>query len=617
MFSVSSNRKSFHSYNYRNWMGRLASLFLFLSLDIFASTPSLEWRKLLHYHETRSDHWVSDVEDPQFFFHAKGRSNPELELKASIKAFSLGEKRGKTPVICFFPARFAYLRENFGDQEFPYSLEDCPKLQSFLSKNKFSELSLVFSSYYMGSPASAFGHTLLRLKKFPGKKLELLDSAVNFAAMTNGEGALAYAFKGLFGGFKGKFNLLPYFYKVREYNDFEARDLWSYTLNLDEEERTRFLYHLWEIGDLNFTYTYLTYNCSYQLLALIQVAKKGLDLTSSLSPYIIPIDTVKEVKKVEGLVTSIDRRESKRAAFFHRYNQLSKNEREEFDKGLRNKTSENSKILDLLIDYHDYKFAKDFLLEKETNPIKTRRALIATRANLPENIQYKFEKIPTPPSPESGHGSTKVEILAGTLNQKAMGRIRIRPAFHDLSDPLKGHPKYSKMDIMSLSLDSFIQEEKVLLSEFNLINVSSLHPWNELERKWSVDLAVGGERKNYEGCVNCFESGVYFGVGPTFEYLQGNLLLLPRLRSENGYVFLNKKIFSTLGMPIALYFRPWERVLLKAVVDPYRYSFSLDKSFLDWRGEIFYETSLNSRLSLSFSRELDADEFLLGAAFYF
>ena len=46
---------------------------------------------------------------------------------------------------------------------------------------------MVFSSYYLNNPASAFGHTFLRLNREEvasgGERLDLIDQAVDFAAI--------------------------------------------------------------------------------------------------------------------------------------------------------------------------------------------------------------------------------------------------------------------------------------------------------------------------------------------------------------------------------------------------------------------------------------------------
>jgi hypothetical protein len=45
--------------------------------------------------------------------------------------------------------------------------------------------------------------------------------------------------KVLTGQYPGEYSIMPYYRKVKEYGDFESRDLWEYELNLTPEE-TRF-----------------------------------------------------------------------------------------------------------------------------------------------------------------------------------------------------------------------------------------------------------------------------------------------------------------------------------------------------------------------------------------
>ena len=67
---------------------------------------------------------------------------------------------------------------------------------------------------------------------------------------------IVYSILGTMGGFKGSLVSLPYYYKIREYNDHESRDLWSYELNLSYEEIEVIIDHLWELGQTVFDYYY-------------------------------------------------------------------------------------------------------------------------------------------------------------------------------------------------------------------------------------------------------------------------------------------------------------------------------------------------------------------------
>ena len=64
----------------------------------------------------------------------------------------------------------------------------------------------------------------------------------------------AYAVKGIFGLYKGYYSILPYYVKVREYNDLERRDVWEYTLNLTPPEVVRMFRHIWELRDISYNF---------------------------------------------------------------------------------------------------------------------------------------------------------------------------------------------------------------------------------------------------------------------------------------------------------------------------------------------------------------------------
>ncbi len=84
--------------------------------------------------------------------------------------------------------------------------------------------------------------------------------------------------KGLLGLFRGDFRKVPFHFKVREYNDFESRDLWEYELAFSPAELELFAAHLWELGSTYFAYYYLSENCWYHVLASIEVVRPELDL---------------------------------------------------------------------------------------------------------------------------------------------------------------------------------------------------------------------------------------------------------------------------------------------------------------------------------------------------
>ena len=81
-----------------------------------------------------------------------------------------------------------------------------------------------------------FGHTFLRVNSSYNSKL--LSYAINYAANADKktENGFLFAIKGLFGGYYGKYNMLPYYEKLKQYRDTEQRDIWEYNLNLTKNE---------------------------------------------------------------------------------------------------------------------------------------------------------------------------------------------------------------------------------------------------------------------------------------------------------------------------------------------------------------------------------------------
>jgi len=99
---------------------------------------------------------------------------------------------------------------------------------------------------------------------------------------------------------------------LAHYAGHEARDLWEYELALTPRELDLLVYHLWELSHVRVHYLYLTENCSYHVLAVIEAASPQRDLLSRLKLVVVPSDTVKAVMAQPGLVRSVVHRPSSR-----------------------------------------------------------------------------------------------------------------------------------------------------------------------------------------------------------------------------------------------------------------------------------------------------------------
>jgi len=106
---------------------------------------------------------------------------------------------------------------------------------------------MVFPTAHINSPASMYGHTFLRVSS--NHDTPLISNAINFAAKTNDTNGLIFAYKGLFGEYEGRYSILPYYEKIKEYNNLEQRDIWEYDLDLTQEEINRLVLHTFELKD--------------------------------------------------------------------------------------------------------------------------------------------------------------------------------------------------------------------------------------------------------------------------------------------------------------------------------------------------------------------------------
>jgi hypothetical protein len=178
-----------------------------------------------------------------------------------------------------------------------------------------------------------FGHTFLRLDRpAQDEKTRLLSYAVNYGALTGDDNGVMFALYGLTGGYPGTYSVLPYHQMVRQYTDFETRDIWEYRLNFRPDEVERLLQHLWELRAQYAYYFFFDENCSYQLLFLLDVARPGMHLTDRFPAYALPVETVRAVVREDGLLEDTVFRPSSRTRIEHGLSALTPEERQLVDR---------------------------------------------------------------------------------------------------------------------------------------------------------------------------------------------------------------------------------------------------------------------------------------------
>ena len=485
------------------------------------------WWRLLHY---RSGLFgvASEVDGGHFFNAPDGKTNPEAELAATLRGFFAtgpGDDGIQHP-FCRFPARLAWLN---AELQFDFRVlprQPCPRFDEFRQRVDPESISLIFSAYFLNNPASAFGHTLLRLNKkraTPDEERQaLLDYGINFGATVDTGNAVLYALKGLAGLFVGEFTNVPYYFKVREYNDFESRDLWELELALEPREVAMAVAHIWELGSAYFAYYYLTENCSYQMLGILEVASPRVELMSKLGWPVLPADTLRAIADNPGLVASITYRPSTRVQFRRRLGALDAAEAElvfrlgeEPDTLLPEALSAERRmaILDTALDLVDFRHGKE-LLEPTSAASQLKQRLLQRRARL--GIPSPPLVIPRPEleNPLRGHERGRLDLGEGHSSRAGFYHaLDLRLALHDWSDPSAGYPETLSINFLPLRLRYYIERQRLELEEASLISITSLVPMDEFDHSLSWHARLGTGRIHDDGCDDCFAAVAEAGGG--------------------------------------------------------------------------------------------------------
>lgn len=598
----------------------------------------VEWLNLIHYKKTLLGGLTSEADSPNFFLSPKGKTEPREELIASLKGIIRNtEEAPDVHPQCRFPARTLFFKRHLGNEYQDFFQKNCPLYQAYKEKLAAKSVSLVFSAYYLNNPSSAFGHTLMRFRKEKnapkGKSYELLDYAINYGADVTTQNPILYAIYGFTGGFDGVFTSMPYFYKVREYNDFESRDLWDYELNLTDDEIEKLVAHAFEMRQTHFDYYYLTENCSYHMLGLLDAANPNWRLTERNPYFVIPVDTIQTVVNTPGLLKKVSFRPSKLRIIKGRMEQLNEQEFLEFKKLISShdpkKLSEateaksKAKILDTVIDFIDYKYAEDVLMTGK-DAAKWKRNFLIARSKIDHKTPPLNIPMPQSEQPHLGHGSRKASLGGGLDSHKsAFTLLEYRFALHDLIESPIGHNRNATMEMGNLKLRFYPNQKErggrkfFDIDDFSLFRVESLSP---LERyfstmSWKVNL---GYRRVFDNqCTGC--TSPFFELGGGLSYQQRNFLIYSMIKSELEISsdFLAKGYRFGFGPDLNLLYRFTDKLSL-ALGGDYLKKYSKSNQWIySYHGKLHWNYSPNKSLQVDYKKYESKWDSSLKLAFYY
>ena len=518
------------------------------------------WLRLMHYRPTVTGGFTSEADGGNFFLHERGKYDPRLELHANLEGFLKPKLPDGSDLRCIFPLRYKWLRGQLGNPKI-YPEVKCPGVKQYLDSVSADSVSLVFASYFLSSPASMFGHTLIKLNSKKRGGMELLDWIINFGAHTGRSSGVIDIWKGLTGGYPGRIATVPYHIKVREYNDVESRDIWEYQLNLTPDEIENMLLHTVELEQTHFDYYYFDENCSYHLLSLIEIARPRARLTEAFKAWVIPGETIRALMKRTDLVSRIHYRPSLHSEIRAELKALTPRRRELFFDLMAGKTQDNLPRLTRL-DIQDQIRMTDLLLkalrfrkaagdqDEHEGPLMDR--LLVERARLPKyaaDDPTLSDKATAGPEsltstsarggfaardprrysepPHLAHHPWRLALGGGSSPFGGYSELALRPAFHDLLNDDTGFAPHSELEIIGGSVRHYSETGRVELERFTAFKVTSLPRFESLSPSVSYVIDSGLRADLVERP----------GLDPFYEFLATDALLAGGLSTTDYYLY--------------------------------------------------------------------------------
>jgi len=538
---------------------------------------SQDWLNLLHYKPAFfGNGYVSEIEDQQFFLTPEGRYNPAAELTAAVEAIN----QNKHNLMCRFPARIHWIKTKKLAPIISLEKLTCPALDNWLNTINPASTTLIFPAAYLNSPSSMFGHTLLRINPGDNRKdLALVSYALNYAAnVADTDNNLFFAFNGIFGGYPGVLAIVPYYEKITEYSDIENRDIWEYELNLDKQEITQMLLHAWELKTIRTPYYFFTKNCSYLLLNLLEVARTGIDLTSTFQTKAIPSDTVRAIVDA-ALVKNIEFRPSSSTIIEQHLLTLDTEQRLIVNTMVNNLTpiselnlnrlspTSQAQVLETAYDILRYRaFATPSIRDQHA---AYNFALLSARSTISETHVWPAVQAPKYRA-EMGHKSSRLAVGIGEDGDDKKLLLKYRPAYHSLLDPPQSYQFGAQINFLDINFAYNKDEESIELSRLTFIDIVSLSPRNDTFKPISWKVNFGYEKKTLkENSAEIVQVTPGFGVAQKTNhhsmlsaFLDSRLEVGRKLKNNHavgigptfGYLFNAEKISAQLQLSAMRFF---------------------------------------------------------------
>ncbi|WP_228156394.1 Lnb N-terminal periplasmic domain-containing protein [Arcobacter caeni] len=555
------------------------------------------WSKLLHYTNGKSE-----IDSDNFFISKDGKTDLKKELFETINSL----ENAQNNVLCRFPLRVKWLKENIPSLEKDIVTYPCTELDEYISSVDAKYVTMVFPTAHINSPASMYGHTFLRVSS--NEDTPLISNAINFAAKTDDTNGFIFAYKGLFGEYEGRYSILPYYEKIKEYNNLEQRDIWEYDLDLTQEQIDRLVLHAFELKDSYSDYFFFKENCSYNILWLLEVARNDLDLVSYFTFKTVPLDSIKILKSYNLIKDSKFRYSNmgkmknilEKKIEDKEYLKTFVNENEPLNDSLS--TDDKISYLDFKILYLQYQRANNEYDKKEY--LNKYLQLLKQRSSYSKASSYDIK---TPFNPLDSHDSAKVSFFYDSTDSFELG---LKPVYTDIYDISDGYLEGAYIDFFDLNIKK-TKDENIKLDKFTLLKIKSLAQQDMIFKpfSWGIDLGYEHFKDQSDYLKIKPEAGLTFGNEKNFIYT---------MVGSNLYYKNSEQLYS-LGTSIGFITNQFKDIKLGIKYSYDKYNKSLENNEV----EIFttYKIDRNLALNIKYINddlyEKDKERVKAGIFYYF
>lgn len=491
------------------------------------------WMKLMHYRQ-HGGGVRSDIVSPEFFLAGDdGAHDPAHELEATLKAFfQPAPANADEHAQCRFVARYKWLREVLDWSASAPPEVVCAQYAAWSKHGQFTSVSLIFASGFFSNPASYYGHLLLKFNTGREKSAQgLLDESLNFGAIVpDGESALVYVSKGIFGGYDAVFSSTRFYQYNHTYAENELRDMWEYELALSGDEVDRIAAHSWELLRVKFTYYFAKENCAYRMSELLGLVVEQPLLEDAL-PWSMPssvFDHLVEVRRNGApLVRAVRLIPSRLHSLHAKYDALDGQQQQIVREWQAHSASfsapdyaalpaaDKVAVVDALLDYIEFRRVDD---SDNTSLASDKRALLIERSTLPVQSELKTSRGQREPlaGVPPHNGPLPNLIRTGASHNTLLGdglTLQMRPAYFDSLALDAGRIPHTTLTMFDFNV--VYLKDKLSLRSLDLVNIGHLnlaHTPLPGDGGWAWKVKFGFESQDLS-CVNCTVFNLMGGLG--------------------------------------------------------------------------------------------------------